>query len=87
VLAAFPAMLLLSEKLKFGLRTCLKDPGGLTREAFDSDKAPSRTSMEVTGCWRKRAKLHHLVHGFEDPRAVRALHALVHFSKHKELLL
>ena len=48
MLAAFPAMLILSEKLKFGLRTCLKDPGGLTREAFDSDKAPSGTIVEVT---------------------------------------
>jgi hypothetical protein len=87
VLAAFPAMLLRGEKLKFGLRACLEDPGGLAREALDSDEAPSGTRVKVTGSWGKRAELHHLVHGFEDPCAIRALHALVHLPKDKELLL
>ena len=87
MLAAFPAILLLCKELKFGLRACLEDPCGMAREALDSDEASSGTLVEVTGSWGKRAEFHHLVHGFEDPCAVRALHALVDLPKDKELLL
>jgi hypothetical protein len=80
-------MFFLREKFKFGLRTCLEYPGGLAREALDSDEAPSGTRVEIARCWGKRAEFHHLVHGFEDPCAVRALHALVDLPKDQELLL
>ena len=80
-------MLFLCEKLEFGLRACLEDPGGLAREALYSNEAPSGTRVEVTGSWGKRAEFHHLVHSFEYPCAVRALHALVDLPKDQELLL